>query len=283
MTFTETAITANNVITIKIGCTGGPPDCTVATASYTHTVVASDTLPIIIQDLVTKINKTDTNATAEYDSTDQAIVLTAKFPGAPGGNVTLSTTASTGSTILPTASNTTLNIYLENPAQIAPGTLIQVLGNNLCDSTGAADFSQTYLPFSMNNCTLYVDGVKAPLLYVSPTQINAQMPVEFTDRTSISMYLRTVHADGSITATSPIATTIVPQNPGLFAGGGNDPRPGIVYHALIAGFRYCRSQRHSAGGRYRDPIHRTCRRHVSGGQYQRRPEHEYCDRRGNCS
>jgi uncharacterized protein (TIGR03437 family) len=236
VTFTETAITANNVMTIKIGCTGGPPDCTVATASYTHTVVATDTLPGIIEDLVAKINKTDANATAEYDSTDEAIVLTAKFPGAPGGNVTLSATASTGSTILPTASNTTLNIYLENPAQIAPGTLIQIIGNNLCDSTAAADFSQTYLPFSMNNCTLYVDGVKAPLLYISPTQINAQMPVEFTDRTSVSMYLRTVHADGSITATSPIATTIVPQNPGLFAGGGNDPRPGIVYHASSQAF-----------------------------------------------
>jgi len=229
-------ITANNTITIKIGCTGGPPACTVATASYMHTVVTADTLTTIIQDLVKMINKTDTNVTATYDTTDNEIVLTAKFPGAPGGNVTLSTTTSSGATILGTASGVTLNIYLENPAQIAPGTLIQIIGTNLCDSTGSADYSQTYLPFTMNNCSLYVDGVKAALTYVSPTQINAELPIEFTDRTSVSLYLRTTHADGSVTATTPIATTVVPQNPGLFALGGNDPRPGIVYHGSSQAF-----------------------------------------------
>jgi uncharacterized protein (TIGR03437 family) len=235
ITFTGT-ITANNTVTIKIGCTGGPPDCTVATASYVHTVVTADTLTTVIQDLVMKINATDTSVTASYNSTAAEIVLTAKFPGANGGNVTISVTSSTGATILGTASGTTLNIYLENPAQIAPGTLIQILGNNLCDSTGSADFSQTYLPFTMNNCVLYVDGVRAALLYVSPTQINAELPIEFSDRTSVSLYLRTAHADGTVTATTPIATTVVPQNPGLFALGGNDPRPGILYHASSQAF-----------------------------------------------
>ena len=230
------SITANNTVTLKIGCTGGPPACTVASASYTHTVVASDTLTSIIQDLVTKINATDTNVTAQFNSTANTIVVTAKFPGAPGGNVTLSATQSANATILANASGATLNIYLENPAQVAPGTLIQVLGNNLCDSVGEADFSQTFLPTSMNNCTLYVDGIRAPLLYVSPTQINAQVPLEFSDRTSISLYLRTLHANGTVSATTPIATTIVPQNPGVFALGGVDPRPGIVYHASSQAF-----------------------------------------------
>lgn len=235
MTFSGT-ITAANTLTVTIGCTGGPPACIVSTATYVHSVVTADTLTTVIQDLVAKINKTDTNVTASYDSTANEIVLTAKFPGAVGGNVTYSVTSSTGATILGNAAGTTLNIYLENPAQIAPGTLIQIIGTNLCDSTGSADFSQTYLPFTMNNCVLYVDGVKAALLYVSPTQVNAEMPIEFTDRTSVSLYMRTTHADGTVTATTPIATTIVPQNPGLFALGGNDPRPGIVYHGSSQAF-----------------------------------------------
>jgi uncharacterized protein (TIGR03437 family) len=150
--------------------------------------------------------------------------------------VTYSVTQSTGATILGNAAGATLNVYLENPTQVAPGTLIQITGTNLCDTTGSADFSQTYLPFTMNNCILYVDGDKAPLLYVSPTQINAQMPLDFTDRTSVSLYLRTAHADGTVTATTPIAATIVPQNPGIFASPGNDPRPGIVYHASSTAF-----------------------------------------------
>ncbi len=235
ITFTGT-ITANNTITVKIGCTGGPPDCTVTTASYTHTMVSTDTLTTVLQDLVTQINKTDTNVTASLNITDSEIVLTAKVSGANGGNVTYSVTASTGATILGTAASTTLNIYLEDPTQVAPGTLIQIGGTNLCDTVGSADFSQTYLPFTMNNCILYVDGVRAPLLYVSPTQLNAQMPLDFTDRTSVSLYLRTTHADGSVTATTPIAVTIVPQNPGLFALPGGDPRPGIIYHASSAAF-----------------------------------------------
>ncbi len=89
----------------------------------------------------------------------------------------------------------------------------------------------------MNNCTLYVTAyLRAPLPSVSPGQINAQLPLEFTERKSVSLYLRTAHADGSVTATTPIATTIVPQNPGIFALPGNDPRPGIVYHGSSQAF-----------------------------------------------
>lgn len=230
------SVTANNTITIKIGCTGSAPDCTVTSASYVHTMTSSDTVATAVQDLVKQINKSDTNVTASYNQTNQAIQLTAKVGGGPGGNVTYSVSTNTGATVLGTTTGTTLNIYLENPTQVAPGTLIQITGTNLCDSTGSADFSQTYLPFSMNNCTLYVDGTRAPLLYVSPTQINAQIPYFFTDRTSTSLYLRTAHADGTVTATTPIAVTIVPQNPGLFAFPGNDPRPGIFYHASSAAF-----------------------------------------------
>lgn len=199
-------------------------------------MISTDTLTSSLQDLVNQINKTDTNVTASLNITDSEIVLTAKVSGVNGGNVTYSVTASTGATILGTAAGNNLNIYLENPTQVAPGTLIQITGTNLCDSTGSADFSQTYLPFTMNNCILYVDGTRAPLLYVSPTQLNAQMPLDFSDRSSVSLYLRTTHADGTVTATTPIAVTIVPQNPGLFALPGSDPRPGIIYHASSTAF-----------------------------------------------
>ena len=56
------------------------------------------------------------------------------------------------------------------------------------------------------------------------------MPYYFTDRTSTSLYFRQTHADGSITVSSPIAVNIVPENPGIFAAYGSDPRPGYVYH-----------------------------------------------------
>jgi uncharacterized protein (TIGR03437 family) len=220
------AVQAKDTVTITINGT-----------AYTYTVVAADTLETIVQGLVNVINKApDPNVIASADISNLEVVLTARLPGANGGNITLTTATSASAMVVASASGATLNIYLENPSQIAPGTIIQITGQNLCDTTATGDLSQTYLPFSLNGCTLYVDGVPQPLLYVSPTQVNAEMMQETQDRTSISLYVRTVHADGSVTVTSPVAATIVPQNPGIFAETGNDPRPGIVYHGSSSAF-----------------------------------------------
>ena len=128
------------------------------------------------------------------------------------------------------ASGTNLALNLESPTSIAPGTLITLFGTNLCNTTAIADLTQQFLPFTLGNCQLFVDGVLAPLTYVSATQFNAQMPLYVTDRSSVSAYIRMINPDGSATVTAPIAVTVVPQNPGIFAQDGTDPRPGIVYH-----------------------------------------------------
>jgi uncharacterized protein (TIGR03437 family) len=215
------SITAKDTATVTINGT-----------AYTYTVTANDTLLSIMQALAQKIDsKPDPNVSANVNTATGEIVLTALTPGSPGGNITYSISTSANATITLTTGGANLNIYLENPSQIAPGTLIQISGNNLCDNSASGDFGQSYLPFTLGGCTVFIDGMKAPLLYVSPTQINAQMPFETLDRTSTSLLIQTQHGDGSVTATTPVAATIVPQNPGLFAGEGNDPRPGIVYHA----------------------------------------------------
>jgi uncharacterized protein (TIGR03437 family) len=219
-------ITAKDTLTITINST-----------AYTYTVVAADTLQTIAQALVKIINsKPDPNVIATANISNLEVDLTARTPGTAGGNITLATSISTNATEVLTASGAMLNIYLENPSQIAPGTVIVVNGQNLCDNTTSADLTQTYLPNSLNGCTLYVDGVAAPLLYASPTQINAQMMEEAQDRTSVSVYVRSQHANGTVTATAPIAVTIVPQNPGIYALPGNDPRRGIVYHGSSSAF-----------------------------------------------
>ena len=197
------AVQAKDTVTVTINGT-----------SYTYTVVSTDTLETIVQGIVNVINKApDPNVIASADISNLEVVLTARSPGANGGNITLTTATSANAMVVATASGSTLNIYLENPSQIAPGTIIQVTGQNLCDTTNTSSFATAYLPTSVNGCTLYVDGVAQPLLYVSPTQINAQMMQETQDRTSVSLYVRTVHADGSITVTSNVAATIVPPEP----------------------------------------------------------------------
>jgi uncharacterized protein (TIGR03437 family) len=215
-------ITAKDTITITINGT-----------AYAYTVATADTLQTITDNIVKVINKApDPNVVASADDTTDTVVLTARQGGAAGGNITYSATTSTNATEVATPSGSSLNIYLENPTVIAPGTLIDVFGQNLCDTTASADLTQPYLPFSLNGCALYIDGNRVPLLYASPTQVNAQMPWEYADRTSVSVVMRTMHADGSVTVTAPIAVTIAAANPGIFALNGNDPRPGIIYHAF---------------------------------------------------
>jgi hypothetical protein len=204
---------------------------TVDSATYTYTVVSTDTLETITDNLVNLINKApDPNVIASADDTTDTVILTAIVAGANGANITYSTSVSANAQVTAGPAGTNLSIYLQNPTSIAPGTVIVIYGQSLCDSTGTGDLTQTYLPFTLANCQVYVDGVRVPLLYVSPTQINAQMPWYVTDRTSISLYVRDIHADGSISVTSPVPVTIPPQNPGIFAQNGNDPRPALIYH-----------------------------------------------------
>jgi len=227
-------IEAKDTVSIEINTSTCP-----GSGCYTYTVLSTDTTTTIAQALANLINTApgatgaapgDPYVTAGVDPSTSTVVLTARLPGTNGGNITLATATSTNAEIIATASGSTLSIYLENPTSIAPGTLISIFGQNLCDTSASGSFAGTYLPFTLNGCEIFIDGQRAALLYVSPTQINAQLPVEYVDRSSVSLYSRVTHADGSITVSAPIGVTVVPQNPGIFAGGGNDPRPGFVYH-----------------------------------------------------
>ena len=60
---------------------------------------------------------------------------------------------------------------------IAPGGLATLYGNNLADGTYQVSAAPNF-PTSAGGVTVSVDGVNAPLIYVSTTQINFQIPWE---------------------------------------------------------------------------------------------------------
>jgi uncharacterized protein (TIGR03437 family) len=79
---------------------------------------------------------------------------------------------------------------------------------------------------------VYFDGIRSPLTFVSPTQINAQLPYEVADANSSSAVVRTTRNDGSVTVTTAVAVPVAPQNPGIFAEEGtSDQRPALAYHS----------------------------------------------------
>lgn len=204
--------------------------------SYVYKIVKDDTFDKIIQNLVDLINgkasgTPDPNVIALANPGFSELILSAKKAGQDGNAITYSTTLSSGAQITATTSGANLNGG-QNAAEVAPGTLVTINGTNLSDSTlpGAPD-SNGFYPQSLGGVTVYFDGIKAPLLYVSPTQINTQIPFEVVDASSISSYVVTQHGDGSVTNTAAVAIPIVLQNPGIFAQEGSDPRPAMAFHA----------------------------------------------------
>lgn len=71
----------------------------------------------------------------------------------------------------------------------ARGSIIAIFGANL--ATAAASSSSFPLPTTLVGTSVLFGGIPAPLLYVSPTKINAQVPFEIPDMTSVSMVIQT--------------------------------------------------------------------------------------------
>lgn len=215
------SIQANDAVTVTINGT-----------NYTYPVKSTDTVSSIIQTLVNQINSSNSGAgdpsvLATVDSTGAMIILTAKQAGSAGNNVTYSATTSSNSTLIATAAGANLAGGAD-AAKIAPGTIVTIQGTGLAGQTASADANQPQLPTKLAGAEVYFNGIQAPLYYVSPTQINAQIPWEVNDTTSINAYVRS-EIGGGVMTTTPVAVSIVPANPGVFTQG--DPNStAVAFH-----------------------------------------------------
>jgi uncharacterized protein (TIGR03437 family) len=63
---------------------------------------------------------------------------------------------------------------------LAPGTVIQIFGSDLAPSSTVAEAP---LPSTLNGVTVIIAGSAVPLSFVSPTQVNAQLPFGLTPGT----------------------------------------------------------------------------------------------------
>ncbi len=66
--------------------------------------------------------------------------------------------------------------------QLAPGSIVSIFGTNLASSTAWAD--RTPLPTTLAGTSVTFGGISAPLFFVSPGQINAQLPTVY-DHTGV--------------------------------------------------------------------------------------------------
>lgn len=139
-------------------------------------------------------------------------------------SVTLTVNAASPSATAPRLANggmVNAASFAPAPAPIAPGSLVTIFGTNLSASTASA--ASLPLPTTMGGAQVLMNGRPAPLVFVSPGQINAQAPWELRGNTAVNV--RVVNGGA---ASNTIVTTFASAGPGIFTIAPS--AAGIVTH-----------------------------------------------------
>ncbi len=227
---------AGDVVTVTITDAAG----TVTT--YTYTAVTGDTLGTIATGVANAVNagSGDPNVLATAVPVNGSVRIQARVAGPSGNDLQLSAYATSGSSV--TATATTIAGGTD-ASHVAPGTLVAIFGQNLTDGDTLSSTNDgvhalpTRLGTAPKSVEAFANGIPMPLLYVSPNQINAQIPFEIAQATSISVYVRTTYGNGTVAIANAAALPVAEGVPGFFADSVDktgkiisDPRPAIAVH-----------------------------------------------------
>lgn len=111
----------------------------------------------------------------------------------------------------------------ESNSGIAPGGIVSIFGTNLAGASQSA--SSVPLPATLLDTSVTFGDVGAPLFFVSPGQINAQVPFEAATG---SMW---VHARRGNAVALSQQVNIGASSPGIFTTSQQGAGPGVIAHA----------------------------------------------------
>lgn len=137
-----------------------------------------------------------------------------KATGAP--DVTIPVTFTTGSPKI--TDGGVVNAAHQASVGLSPGGLITIFGSDLASATKPA-LPIPYLPDQLGGSSVSIGTFKAKLLFVSPKQINALVPVELTSETA------QVKVSVSGLETDAVTLKVMPYDPGLFTFDGSPAGP----------------------------------------------------------
>ena len=92
-----------------------------------------------------------------------------------------------------------------------PGSIVSIYGNDLSSATISADSFPLPVQLPGTGTQVFFGGIAAPLFYVSPTQINAQVPFELSSGSWVNVVVRNEYG-----ASAPLPVVLVTQDPGIF-------------------------------------------------------------------
>jgi uncharacterized protein (TIGR03437 family) len=111
---------------------------------------------------------------------------------------------------------------------IVPGAWISIYGSNLATGTRTwygSEFNGNILPFYVGGVSVLINGLPAPVYYVSPTQLDVQAPLATVNTSPATVV---VTHDGQ--ASSVVKVNLLGQNPALFTY----PAGGLTFAAAIS-------------------------------------------------
>ncbi|MBI4463568.1 MAG: hypothetical protein HY647_02585, partial [Acidobacteria bacterium] len=131
-----------------------------------------------------------------------------------------------GASFSPEPQTAACAVILPQPP-VAPGGIASIFGTDLAETPAQAD--SLPLPTELGGVRVRFNGIEAPLFYVSPRQINVQVPFELTGF-SASMEIEKRTSSGTVlSAAMPIG--LANGAPGIFTMDGSGQGPGLILHA----------------------------------------------------
>jgi uncharacterized protein (TIGR03437 family) len=132
--------------------------------------------------------------------------ITATYNGTNSTPVTVSVTSGSGSIGTPAIGGVANAASFKS--SVAPGSILSVFGSQLSPVTQSA--SAVPLPISISGVAVLVNGIAAPLYYVSASQLNVQIPYETTTHGPVTL---SVNNNGQVVTQS---FQVTPAAPGIF-------------------------------------------------------------------
>jgi uncharacterized protein (TIGR03437 family) len=147
------------------------------------------------------------------------------FNPVSGGGLSNSIAVAVGPAPAATTSGITSAANPASSSPLVPGSVASVFGTNLAGGTVVA--AAPPLPYTLGGVMVEVNGIPAPLYFVSPGQIDFQVPIELSGFARATLKV----VNGTL-ASASIEASVVVSAPTLFATNGSGSGQGAI---VIAG------------------------------------------------
>ena len=103
-------------------------------------------------------------------------------------------------------------------APVSPGSLGAIFGTNLASTQASAS---PPLPLTLGGASVTINGIPAPLYFVSPGQINLQVPSSIGNLECFEVVSATIVVTTAAGAGAPVTIPLSAASPGLFTADGS--------------------------------------------------------------